>query len=1303
MADDSRISTSIEMLGAKEYSAALRNINSDLSLLSKGLKASQSAFKDLDGADALKDKLEGLNKIYDQHRQKVALIQKQLEAAKAKYGENSTQVRSLQTALYAAQTAMNNCGHEIEETSDKLDRLSQGEEDTGKNADKMGKELQKSSKQTREQGKEAEKSSGLLKKLAGGMLDVAKGAAKMAAVGTVAFMAGTAAAATKATKALIGCAGAGAAYADDMLTLAIQTGISVQTLQELNYAAPLVDVSLDTMVSSMSKLTKEMGSMDKNGVKSTDALTKMGLTIYNTSGKLKRSEDMFWEVIYALGQIENPTERDALAMEIFGKSAQELNPLIAASTQGMRDLSAEANQMGVVLSDRALKTLGEYQDSLDTFNNVWAGFKNQLGANVAGLFQPFVDDATSAVAQVNVLLSDGWQDTDADALIDILDGVWDGFVNDAKNLWVKLAPIMSRLLTSVKTYITDVLPTKLNNIGDLIKTAIGDLGTMVTGLINGIDWTAVGDLLGDLLTGAAGVFTLLVQKLPDVISGIDWSGVWDALVNLADTAAASILSIFGIDWTEVKASMSAAAGAIASFFTKAWHDISTAWQDVSTWFTDLFTGFTDWIDTAIGDVSTWATNLWGTISGAWDGVKSSVTDAFTGFTGWIDTAMGDISTWASGVWGTISAIWGDVQSGVTKAWTGFTGWIDTAIGDVSTWASGLWGTISTVWGDVKSGVTDAWTGFTGWIDTAIGDVSTWASGIWGTISSIWTGVQSGVTDAFTGFTGWIDTAIGDISTWASGVWGNIQTAWSDISGLVSESWGTLTGLIEEKTGLVSWASDQWGNIKTAWSNVTSLVSMKWSSFTDLISGKIKLKQWAKNEWDIIKGAWNTVKDFVSSSWSSFTGWIDAKLGISTWAAGVWSDIKDAWAVTSDFVSETWGSVTGWIDEKLGLSSWGETIKSSFSSIFGDAAGAIESAFSGIGKFFTDIWYDIVGTCVDALNTLIDGWNTVGDLVGLGIGRIDWTDPRNALSGERALETLTKSGAGRGGTKTAAYDISGWHEDAKAMLKDFRESMQQFFEAGAIDAQTNGREMAEKYIASFCNGAYAGNTEMIAVFTQVFNEIVGKGEETADKLEDVGEEATQSLAKGVKSRKNDLTGAVNDVMGAAKNKASGLAGGFATIGAQVAAGLANGISSGASAAVAAVQALGGNIVAAMQGKLKIGSPSKVFEWMGEMSAEGYAIGLNGGLSESLAALDQLNGLGGRSYGGSSSQGGAGGIDYNRLGDAVADALQRRGVGKASLYVDGKELGRETERGVSAENYDRQVSGYKGRGAALRALG
>ena len=1085
MADESRISTQIEMLGAKEYRDALKGINADLKLLDSGLKASQSAFKDLDGADALADRLEGLNKQYDKHRQKVQLITRQLEAAKAKYGENSQQVRTLQTALNTATTAMNRCGHEIDDTQEKLNELQDGEKDAGKQAEKMAKEMEKSTKATKEQGREADKSTGLLGKLGSSMLSVAKGAAVMTAAGTVAFMVGTAEAAKKATTALINCAGAGAAFADDMLTMSTKTGISLDMLQKLNYAAPLVDTDLQTMTDAMVKLTKKMGDMDKSGVKASDAITQMGLTIYDASGNLKSSEDMFWEIIYALGQIENPTERDAAAMELFGKSAQDLNPLIEASTKGIRELGDEAEGMGVILTTEAMNTLGEYQNSLDRFNNVWEGFKHQLGANVSGLFKPFVDDATGAVAEVNNLLKDGWQDTDADALVKILGGVWDTFVTDARQLWNKVSPIISELLSSIKTYLSENLPKMLSNVGALIKTAIGDLTEVATSLIDGIDWGKVGTLLNDLLIGAAGVFSKLVEKLPQIFKNIEWGDVFKALVDLADTAVKAILECFGIDWKGV---------------TAGWNELVTECQQ-----------------------------LWEDVKAIWNGVG-----AFFG------------------------GVAGSIASFFEKAWH-----------------------------DIKAA---------------------------------WTGVKEFFSNLFDGLGGWLDAAVGDLG---------------------------------------QWAKDKWNSIKSAWSNVSSL---------------------------------------VSSGWKNFTKWVDDRLGISTWAKGVWDGIKDTWTVTSDFVSAAWGSITGWIDEKLGLSEWGEKIKKSLTDIWNTAAGAVKDAFKGIGEWFEGIWITIVNTAIDALNSLISSYNSVAGVISDGL-TIDELGAYNPHAGERSEGADTRQGRRKGGTSTVSYDISGWHEDAKAMLKDFREAMQQFFEAGALDAQTNGREMAEKYIASFCNGAYAGNPEMIAVFTQVFNEIVGKAEETADSLEGTGESAATNLAKGILNKKSAVTTATSQTMSAAQGIASRAAGGFNSIGIQVAAGLANGIAAGASRAVAAVQSLCNSIIAAGQGTLKIGSPSKVFEWMGEMSGQGYQIGLE----NSMAGIDALGGLNvhAGALGGSGAND-ADGIDYNRLGEAVVSALRREGVGEAVLIVDGKELGRSTERGVSAENYDRQVSGYKGRSAALKAV-
>ncbi len=67
----------------------------------------------------------------------------------------------------------------------------------------------------------------------------------------------------------------------------------------------------------------------------TAAYNRLGVKVRDNDGNLRDSETVYWELIDALGGITNETERDALAMQIFGKSAQELNPLIVQGSAGI--------------------------------------------------------------------------------------------------------------------------------------------------------------------------------------------------------------------------------------------------------------------------------------------------------------------------------------------------------------------------------------------------------------------------------------------------------------------------------------------------------------------------------------------------------------------------------------------------------------------------------------------------------------------------------------------------------------------------------------------------------------------------------------------------------------------------------------------------------------------------------------------------------------------------------------------------------------------------------------------------------
>ena len=140
-------------------------------------------------------------------------------------------------------------------------------------------------------------------------------------------------------KALVSASVDGAAYADTVLTESTVTGIATDKLQEYMYAAELVDVSVETLTKSMAKNIKSMKSAQDGSSAMVEAYEKLGVSVTNTDGTLRNSDDVYWELIDALGAVENETERDALAMQILGKSAQELNPLIEAGADKMSELA----------------------------------------------------------------------------------------------------------------------------------------------------------------------------------------------------------------------------------------------------------------------------------------------------------------------------------------------------------------------------------------------------------------------------------------------------------------------------------------------------------------------------------------------------------------------------------------------------------------------------------------------------------------------------------------------------------------------------------------------------------------------------------------------------------------------------------------------------------------------------------------------------------------------------------------------------------------------------------------------------
>ena len=194
------------------------------------------------------------------------------------------------------------------------------------------------------------------------------------------------------TGGLLAAATSAGKTADDLNTLSKVTGISVEQLQKYKAAADFVDVSVESIAKSQQKLKKTMASA-KDGTKAAaENFAKLGVTITDADGKLRDSDDVFQDVIAALGQMEEGTERDALAMEIFGKSAGELNPLIEDAGETYRKVAETFETHSIQpLSQDQLDKAQAFQDKLDELKLVGGTALEQLGAKAAEALLPALE------------------------------------------------------------------------------------------------------------------------------------------------------------------------------------------------------------------------------------------------------------------------------------------------------------------------------------------------------------------------------------------------------------------------------------------------------------------------------------------------------------------------------------------------------------------------------------------------------------------------------------------------------------------------------------------------------------------------------------------------------------------------------------------------------------------------------------------------------------------------------------------------------------------------------------------------
>ena len=379
------IKTNIKLSGESEYRKSLSEINNGMKVLKSEMQLTTAQFAENGkSVEALKAKNDVLERSISSQEDKLRLMREQLVKTAQTYGEGSEKTMKLQAAVNGAETELVKMKGELKKNEEAMEESGKASSSLGDKlqgvADKLGVKLPAGA-QTAING---------LKKVDANLALAATGAAAL----ITAFV--------KLEKAMVNMAKEAAAAADELVTLSAQMGVSTQTLQEFQYAAELVDVDVSTLQGSLTKLTVNMASASEGNEKAQKAFSDLGISITNADGSLRKADDVFLDAIDALGKIQGQTERDAAAMDLFGKSAQTLNPLIDQGSQALKDLAKEANATGYVLDDISLNKLTAMDDALVKLDKTQESFRKRMAAE----FAPYVTEAIEKVTKMFQLLGD---------------------------------------------------------------------------------------------------------------------------------------------------------------------------------------------------------------------------------------------------------------------------------------------------------------------------------------------------------------------------------------------------------------------------------------------------------------------------------------------------------------------------------------------------------------------------------------------------------------------------------------------------------------------------------------------------------------------------------------------------------------------------------------------------------------------------------------------------------------------------------------------------------------------------------
>lgn len=461
-------------------------------------------------------------------------------------------------------------------------------------------------------------------------------------------------------------------YAGDMYDMARGAGIGVEAFQKLAYAGRMSGVETEKLSASLVKFDRMVAEAAGGNKTYMQTFEDLGIKIKDSAGNLRQPNEIFEDVADIFHNTEDGIGKTALAVELFGKSGADLIPMLNDGKAGLKAFYAEAERLGLVLSDETTAKGDAFSDQLENIGEQVKGVKLQLGAALI----PALSAAAEKISKVIDKIT-RWVQENPELVATI------GNIAMTTGKWIAILGTAAIAIGSV-TFIVGQFGKVFRIVSDSIKIGTKIVSEYKNGMLLFRMQYALFSVWSKIAAAGQWLFNTSLYGCPVV---------WIVAGIMAIIAAVVLLVKY---WDEVAAWFKKLWDAIVGIFKAAWEAIKKVWDAVTGWFS----------------------NLWGGIKAgagkAWEGIKNTISKARDG----VQKAWGSVKGW-------FSNLWGNVKSGISNAWGGIKDWFSNL--QPVEWMRGAWENVGTFfenlgprfyeWG--KNLLQGLWNGITSMVDKIV--------------------------------------------------------------------------------------------------------------------------------------------------------------------------------------------------------------------------------------------------------------------------------------------------------------------------------------------------------------------------------------------------------------------------------------------------------------------------------------------------------------------------------------------------------------------------------------------------------